>query len=215
MIDDIELNNLIKLNNDALDLSKIKALKIDFLFNYKELLKINNLEELRFNSIEIEDELLEILNVLPNLKRLFFINCDIHNLDILNDKLELLYIERCMLSDISEINKFTNLKSLSLVEIPKVDLNKISIIKKIENINFMNSRIVNEDSFINLNKIINFCISNTNVKSIDTLIGIDSLKKLVIDEDIYSSNLDVVNYLINKGIEITNNYGESFGDMND
>jgi hypothetical protein len=215
MIDDIELNNLIKLNNDALDLSKIKALKIDFLFNYKELLKINNLEELRFNSIEIEDELLEILNVLPNLKRLFFINCDIHNLDILNDKLELLYIERCMLSDISEINKFTNLKSLSLVEIPEVDLNKISIIKKIENINFMNSRIVNEDSFINLNKIVNFCISNTNVKNIDTLIGIDSLKKLVIDEDIYSSNLDVVNYLINKGIEITNNYGESFGDMND
>lgn len=215
MIDDIELNNLIKLNNDALDLSKIKALKIDFLFNYKELLKINNLEELRFNSIEIEDELLEILNVLPNLKRLFFINCDIHNLDILNDKLELLYIERCMLSDISEINKFTNLKSLSLVEIPEVDLNKISIIKKIENLNFMNSSIVNEDSFINLNKIINLCISNTNVKNIDTLIGIDSLKKLVIDEDIYSSNLDVVNYLINKGIEITNKYGESFGDMND
>ncbi len=215
MIDDIELNNLIKLNNDALDLSKIKALKIDFLFNYNELLKINNLEELRFNSIEIEDELLEILNVLPNLKRLFFINCDIHNLDILNDKLELLYIERCMLSDISEINKFTNLKSLSLVEIPEVDLNKISIIKKIENLNFMNSSIVNEDSFINLNKIINLCISNTNVKNIDTLIGIDSLKKLVIDEDIYSSNLDVVNYLINKGIEITNKYGESFGDMND
>ena len=96
MIDDIELNNLIKMNNYALDLSKIKTLKIDFLFNYKELLKIRNLEELRFNSIEIEDELLEILNVLPNLKRLYFINCDIHNLDILNDKLELLYIERCM-----------------------------------------------------------------------------------------------------------------------
>ena len=215
MIDDIELNNFIKMNNYALDLSKIKTLKIDFLFNYKELLKIRNLEELRFNSIEIEDELLEILNALPNLKRLFFINCDIHNLDILNDKLELLYIERCMLSDISEINKFTNLKSLSLVEIPEVDLNKISIIKKIENINFMNSRIVNEDSFINLNKIIKLCISDTNVKNIDTLIGIDSLKKLVIDEDIYSSNLDVVNYLINKGIEITNKYGESFGDMND
>ena len=215
MIDDIELNNFIKMNNYALDLSKIKTLKIDFLFNYKELLKIRNLEELRFNSIEIEDELLEILNVLPNLKRLYFINCDIHNLDILNDKLELLYIERCMLSDISEINKFTNLKSLSLVEMSEVDLNKISIIKKIENINFMNSRIVNEDSFINLNKIIKLCISDTNVKNIDTLIGIDSLKKLVIDEDIYSSNLDVVNYLINKGIEITNKYGESFGDMND
>ena len=214
MIDDVELNNLIKLNNDALDLSKIKTLKIDFLFNYKELLKIRNLEELRFNSIEIEDELLEILNALPNLKRLFFINCDIHNLDILNDKLELLYIERCMLSDVSEINKFTNLKSLSLVEMSEVDLNKISIIKKIENINFMNSRIVNEDSFINLNKIIKLCISDTNVKNIDTLIGIDSLKKLVIDEDIYSSNLDVVNYLINKGIEITNKYGESFGDIN-
>lgn len=214
MIDDIELNNLIKMNNYALDLSKIKTLKIDFLFNYKELLKIRNLEELRFNSIEIEDELLEILNVLPNLKRLYFINCDIHNLDILNDKLELLYIERCMLSDVSEINKFTNLKSLSLVEMSEVDLNKISIIKKIENINFMNSRIVNEDSFINLNKIIKLCISDTNVKNIDTLIGIDSLKKLVIDEDIYSSNLDVVNYLINKGIEITNKYGESFGDIN-
>ena len=55
MIDDIELNNLIKMNNYALDLSKIKTLKIDFLFNYKELLKIRNLEELRFNSIEIED----------------------------------------------------------------------------------------------------------------------------------------------------------------
>ena len=214
MIDDIELNNLIKLNNDALDLSKIKTLKIDFLFNYKELLKIRNLEELRFNSIESEDELLEILNVLPNLKRLYFINCDIHNLDILNDKLELLYIERCMLSDVSEINKFTNLKSLSLVEMSEVDLNKISIIKKIENIDFMNSRIVNEDSFINLNKIIKLCISDTNVKNIDTLIGIDSLKKLVIDEDIYSSNLDVVNYLINKGIEITNKYGGSFGDIN-
>ena len=214
MIDDVELNNLIKLNNDALDLSKIKSLKIDFLFNYKELLKIRNLEELRFNSIEIEDELLEILNVLPNLKRLYFINCDIHNLDILNDKLELLYIERCMLSDVSEINKFTNLKSLSLVEMSEVDLNKISIIKKIENIDFMNSRIVNEESFINLNKIIKLCISDTNVKNIDTLIGIDSLKKLVIDEDIYSSNLDVVNYLINKGIEITNKYGESFGDIN-
>lgn len=214
MIDDIELNNLIKMNNYALDLSKIKTLKIDFLFNYKELLKIRNLEELRFNSIEIEDELLEILSVLPNLKRLYFINCDIHNLDILNDKLELLYIERCMLSDVSEINKFTNLKSLSLVEMSEVDLNKISIIKKIENINFMNSRIVNEDSFINLNKIIKLCISDTNVKNIDTLIGIDSLKKLVIDEDIYSSNLDVVNYLINKGIEITNKYGESFGDIN-
>ena len=214
MIDDIELNNLIKMNNYALDLSKIKTLKIDFLFNYKELLKIRNLEELRFNSIEIEDELLEILNVLPNLKRLYFINCDIHNLDILNDKLELLYIERCMLSDVSEINKFTNLKSLSLVEMSEVDLNKISIIKKIENIDFMNSRIVNEESFINLNKIIKLCISDTNVKNIDTLIGIDSLKKLVIDEDIYSSNLDVVNYLINKGIEITNKYGESFGDIN-
>ncbi|MBP3841607.1 MAG: hypothetical protein IK997_05795 [Bacilli bacterium] len=214
MIDDIELNNLIKMNNYALDLSKIKTLKIDFLFNYKELLKIRNLEELRFNSIEIEDELLEILNVLPNLKRLYFINCDIHNLDILNDKLELLYIERCMLSDVSEINKFTNLKSLSLVEMSEVDLNKISIIKKIENIDFMNSRIVNEDSFINLNKIIKLCISDTNVKNIDTLIGIDSLKKLVIDEDIYSSNLDVVNYLINKGIEITNKYGGSFGDIN-
>ena len=214
-INDNELNNIIKdkLSSDLeiSNLSNITILKIDFIFNYIELLKIPSLEELRFNSIEIEEGLLQVLNQLPNLKRLYFINCDINSLEVLDNKLELLYIERCKLS-FTALNKFNKLKSLSLVEMDNIDLNSISVIKNIENINFLNSKIINEDSLIYLNKVVKFCI--TGIVDIDNLIGIDSLKKLVIDEDVYSSNLDVVKYLINKGVDVTNIYGESFGDIN-
>lgn len=218
-VENTELNNLLKneLGDNYLisDLAEITMLKIDFLFDYKELLKLSNLEELKFNSIEIEEELLIVLNDLPNLKKLYFVNCDIENLGALDNRLDELYMERTILKDISVLNKFTKLKSLSFVGMGEVDLKNISVIKNIESINLMNSKIINEDCFIYLNKVVNLCISNTRVLNIDTLIGIESLKKLVIDEEIYISNIKVVNYLMDRSVEVTNIYGESFGDVSD
>ena len=219
VIEDKKLDELIKNktsdNYNLLDLQTITKLKINFIFEYKEILKLSNLEELIFTSIEIKKELLLILNKLSKLKKIVFINCFIERLDYLDNIYENLHIENSTIDSVILLNKYTKLKAIALVGFEELDLEKIQVINNIENINLMNSKIINEDRLIYLNKVKDLCLINTEINNIDTLIENESLERLVIDDEIYNKNKKVIKYLLDKNVNIVDIDGESYGDIDD
>lgn len=209
------IENKLFYNYEDKDLLSITNLKIDYVFNYEELLNLPNLNEIKFISLEITEDLLRVLNHLKKLKSIYFVNCDISYLGILDNNFEKIYFERCIIKDYLVINRFTKLKSLSFVDMGEIDLDIIPIIRNIIDLNFMNTKIVNEDKLIILDKIENLCLDGADVHNIDTLVENESLKTLIIDDNIYNNNKKVIHYLIERGISVSNKYGEEVGDWYD
>ena len=182
-------------------LDNIKQLNITKSINYTELLKLKNLEEIIISNVNVDLSFFQILSKLNKLEKLTFINSKIDFM-YFDNNLKYLCINNCEINSIEEISKFNELDSLYLDEVSTINLDYFPNIKNITNLSFMNTKILNSNKLIILDKIENLCLTGTEVESIDTLIEIDTLKTLVIDEEIYNNNKEVVKHLISNNVNV-------------
>lgn len=190
-------------------LLSVTSIRIDFVFNYMELLKLPNLENVTFVGINTDSSLFVILSKLKKLKSLSFLDCNLYEFSNLESNVEFLYFNNCVIENIQNLNILKKLESLYLDDIDQVDLNKISVIRNIKNISFMNTKVIGEDKLIFLDKVVNLCLYGTGIENIDTLVENETLRNLVIDKDIYLKNKDSVNYLINRGVSVVDDMNQN------
>lgn len=189
-------------------LNTITSINLNQNINYSELLLFKNLKELVLTNICIDNSLYNILSKL-NLKKLTFIDCRLEDFEYFNNNLEYLVFNNCEIENIYELGKFKKLDSLYLDEVNDINLDYFPNIKTIRNLSFFNTKIINEDKLIILDKIEALCLSGTNIKSIDTLTYNETLKTLVIDKEIYESNKVVVEHLIKNGVNVVDYMNQS------
>ena len=180
---------------------------IDSIFNIEEI-KNSNLEEIIFMNRNITIHDINILNTVKKLKKIYFIDTKIEYLNELNLDIKSLYFDNCNIEEIIDINKF-NLKELFLENQHEIDLNDINIIRNIETLSFTNTKIINEEKLIFMDKIIYLDLFNTRITDLSILINMEYLKVLVIDEELAKSNKEIIKQLIEKGIKVVNDSNQS------
>ena len=180
---------------------------IDNIFNIEEI-KNSNLEEIIFMNRNITIHDINILNTVKKLKKIYFIDTKIEYLNELNLDIKSLYFDNCNIEEIIDINKF-NLKELFLENQHEIDLNDINIIRNIETLSFTNTKIINEEKLIFMDKIIYLDLFNTRITDLSILINMEYLKVLVIDEELAKSNKEIIKQLIEKGIKVVNDSNQS------
>lgn len=183
-------------------LDTITQINITQNINYTELLKIRNLEEIIVTGINIDISFYQVLSKLKRLEKLTFIDCNLNNLKYFDNNIKYLCFNNCQIDNIIEISKFNNLESLYLDETPDINLDYFPNLKNIINLSFMNTKVLNSNNLIYLDKIENLCLTNSNIDKIDTLIENETLKTLVIDQEIYKNNKEVIKHLINRGVKV-------------
>lgn len=183
-------------------LDTITQINITQNINYTELLKIRNIEEIIVTGINIDISFYQVLSKLKRLEKLTFIDCNLNNLKYFDNNIKYLCFNNCQIDNIIEISKFNNLESLYLDETPDINLDYFPNLKNIINLSFMNTKVLNSNNLIYLDKIENLCLTNSNIDKIDTLIENETLKTLVIDQEIYKNNKEVIKHLINRGVKV-------------
>ena len=184
------------------ELKKIEMLNIEKKFDFSELINLINIKELKFYDMHLAVDELAIISKLNSLENLYFLNCEIDSLNVLSTlELDTFYLESTGVDNIKYINNMS-IKNLFLEKMFSVDLNDISIIRNVVSLSLNNTKVLNEDKMIYMDKIVNLSIVNTGIKNIDTLIGSDTLKTIVIDRDIYKNNVVVVKKLMSNGVSV-------------
>lgn len=193
-----------KENFDKEDLDSFETIRIEELIDFSELSNLCNLQTLQIFNCNLNLLSLKEISGLKSLKEIYFINCEVVGLSLLEElSLDTLFMDNCVITDIEGIDALS-IKHLFLDNIKEVDLDQISIIRVLESLSLINTTVLNEDKMIYMDKIINLNLYGTSIKSIDTLIGNETLKTLVIDEDIYNNNKEVVRVLKDRGISVVN-----------
>ena len=207
MVNDYLGTNKDKFSQD--DLKQIVSLKIDEATDISELISFSFLKELTIYNKYISFKEFDTLNKLLKLDTIYFINCQIDNLNILKKSIKSFYFENCSIENISDLNNQDKLKSLYLDNMEFINLNDISVIRQIENLSFHNTPILNEEKLIYLDNIKCLDIYNTGTKNLSIFLTMDTLKILVIDKIVALNNKDIVLKLINKGVSVINEMGKS------
>ena len=176
--------------------------------DFDELNDKLDIEELMINNRNINEINISIINKLTNLKSLFLINCDVENLELLECNIEKLYIDSCDIENLPIINNY-KLKELFLENMDTIDLEDYSLIRNIESLSFTNTKIKNAEKLIFMDKIINLDLFNSGINDLSIFINMDTLKTLVIDEKTAINNKDIVEILINNGVNVVNDSNQS------
>ena len=206
MINNEYLKSLIADEN----IDAIEALNIEQNIDFSELIIFNNLRELKIYDLDLSIADIDNISKLQNLKYLFFINCNLDSLEgLVGLDLDTLYISNTNIKKIKFIDVL-NPKHLFLENIDVIDLNDISIIRDVEELSLNNSKVLNEDKMIYLDRIVNLSIANTGIKNIDTLVANETLELLVIDDDIYNNNKEVVKALSRRGVQVVDIMNNSY-----
>ena len=206
MINNEYLKSLIADEN----IDAIEALNIEQNIDFSELIIFNNLRELKIYDLDLSIADIDNISKLQNLKNLFFINCNLDSLEgLVGLDLDTLYISNTNIKKIKFIDVL-NPKHLFLENIDVIDLNDISIIRDVEELSLNNSKVLNEDKMIYLDRIVNLSIANTGIKNIDTLVANETLELLVIDDDIYNNNKEVVKALSRRGVQVVDIMNNSY-----
>ena len=207
------INNYLGLDKEMLnqdDLNKITSLKIDNAIDIFELSSFSCLNELIIYDKYISLLDLKILNNFNKLKTIYFINCNIDSFDSFNNKqIESLFFENCNVDSFLSINNLNNLKTLHLDNMQEIDLNFLSIIRKLNNLSFHNTSVLNEEKLIYLDNIINLDLYNTNIDDFNIILTLDTLKVLVINQKMALRNKELVLKLINKNVSVINEMNKS------
>ena len=159
--------------------------------------------------LEVSEVDLDALSKLEKLEKIFFIRCDIGSLKVLDGmNLDTLFISGSQVKDLEYINNMS-IDNLFLEDLGTIDLNDISIVRNVISLSLNNTKVLNEDKMIYLDKIVNLSLDNTGIKNLDTLVENDTLKVLVIDEDIAKENAIVLKALKDKGVSIVDKMNQS------
>ena len=181
---------------------------IDEVFNIDNIEEKDIVEEVRFINRRVGIYEINVLNTLTNLKKLYFIDSKLDNLERLNIDIKTLYFDNCEIEEILDINKF-NLDELFLENQDEIDLDDLGIIRNVNTLSFTNTKLLNEEKFIFMDKIVYLDLFNTGVKDLSIFMNMDNLKALVIDEEMAKANKEFVLYMIEKGINVVNDSNQS------
>lgn len=167
------------------DLNKITFLNLNYKnfkdeineYDFNDLKQFKNLKELTLNGFEIKDEIIENINLIPNL--------------------EILVINHSSVNTSKEITN--NLKTLVITYTNSNDLKNFKMHETLENLQMISCENVNIDDLISFKCLKEISINSSNILNADTLNKFELLKSLNID----GSKIDSENLIIRKGIEFS------------
>lgn len=196
-----------------------KLNKIDNEFNEEELNKIdeiiissedslddvslfNNLSDLTICDKFIENNFFKILFNLKNLKSINFTRCEFENADLISSlNVSNLDLVDCNINNYKFIYIMSDLVSLTVVN-GKIDFDLINKLKLLKYLNVSYSDINNDRAYLKLNDLEKLYINNTSISNFSYLINLINLKLLSVDENQYKNNLDIINKLKERNVDI-------------
>ena len=196
-----------------------KLNKIDNEFNEEELNKIdeviissedslddvslfNNLSDLTICDKFIENNFFKILFNLKNLKSINFTRCEFENADLISSlNVSNLDLVDCNINNYKFIYIMSDLVSLTVVN-GKIDFDLINKLKLLKYLNVSYSDISNDRAYLKLNDLEKLYINNTSISNFSYLINLINLKLLSVDENQYKNNLDIINKLKERKVDI-------------
>lgn len=196
-----------------------KLNKIDNEFNEEELNKIdeviissedslddvslfNNLSDLTIYDKFIENNFFKILFNLKNLKSINFTRCEFENADLISSlNVSNLDLVDCNINNYKFIYIMSDLVSLTVVN-GKIDFDLINKLKLLKYLNVSYSDINNDRAYLKLNNLEKLYINNTSISNFTYLTNLINLKLLSVDEKQYENNLDVINKLKERNVDI-------------
>ena len=196
-----------------------KLNKIDNEFNEEELNKIdeviissedslydaslfNNLSDLTICDKFIENSFFKILFNLKNLKSINFTRCEFENADLISSlNVSNLDLVNCNINNYKFIYIMSDLVSLTVVN-GEIDFDLINRLKLLKYLNVSYSDISNDRAYLKLNDLEKLYINNTSISNFSYLINLINLKLLSVDEKQYENNLDVINKLKERNVDI-------------
>lgn len=196
-----------------------KLNKIDNEFNEEELNKIdeviissedslydaslfNNLSDLTICDKFIENSFFKILFNLKNLKSINFTRCEFENADLISSlNVSNLDLVDCNINNYNFIYIMSDLVSLTVVN-GKIDFDLINKLKLLKYLNVSYSDISNDRAYLKLNDLEKLYINNTSISNFSYLINLINLKLLSVDEKQYKNNLDIINKLKERNVDI-------------
>lgn len=196
-----------------------KLNKIDNEFNEEELNKIdeviissedslddaslfNNLSDLTICDKFIENSFFKILFNLKNLKSINFTRCEFENADLISSlNISNLDLVNCNINNYKFIYIMSDLVSLTVVN-GEIDFDLINRLKLLKYLNVSYSDISNDRAYLKLNDLEKLYINNTSISNFSYLINLINLKLLSVDEKQYENNLDVINKLKERNVDI-------------
>ena len=196
-----------------------KLNKIDNEFNEEELNKIdeviissedslydaslfNNLSDLTICDKFIENSFFKILFNLKNLKSINFTRCEFENADLISSlNISNLDLVNCNINNYKFIYIMSDLVSLTVVN-GEIDFDLINRLKLLKYLNVSYSDISNDRAYLKLNDLEKLYINNTSISNFSYLINLINLKLLSVDEKQYKNNLDIINKLKKRNVDI-------------
>ena len=196
-----------------------KLNKIDNEFNEEELNKIdeviissedslydaslfNNLSDLTICDKFIENSFFKILFNLKNLKSINFTRCEFENADLISSlNVSNLDLVDCNINNYKFIYIMSDLVSLTVVN-GEIDFDLINRLKLLKYLNVSYSDISNDRAYLKLNDLEKLYINNTSISNFSYLINLINLKLLSVDEKQYKNNLDIINKLKKRNVDI-------------
>ena len=196
-----------------------KLNKIDNEFNEEELNKIdeviissedsladaslfNNLSDLTICDKFIENSFFKILFNLKNLKSINFTRCEFENADLISSlNVSNLDLVNCNINNYKFIYIMSDLVSLTVVN-GEIDFDLINKLRLLKYLNVSYSDISNDRAYLKLNDLEKLYINNTSISNFSYLINLINLKLLSVDEKQYENNLDVINKLKERNVDI-------------
>lgn len=196
-----------------------KLNKIDNEFNEEELNKIdeviissedslydaslfNNLIDLTICDKFIENSFFKILFNLKNLKSINFTRCEFENADLISSlNISNLDLVNCNINNYKFIYIMSDLVSLTVVN-GEIDFDLINRLKLLKYLNVSYSDISNDRAYLKLNDLEKLYINNTSISNFSYLTNLINLKLLSVDEKQYKNNLDIINKLKERNVDI-------------